>query len=139
MKSLESEDPELSLINLKQTNKPTDKKITHNPSSFREQEYFSQRHLIEFIDRDLERSDRLPMNNKNLDDFLTDRSAKVMKSIEEEIHKEVREGICEYFGIGDITELNEHQIDQLINAQENRDRGFLKLGYNLVIKKLHAR
>jgi hypothetical protein len=76
------------------------------------------------------------MNNKNLDDFLTDRSAKAMKSIEEEIYKEVREGICEYFGIVDITELNEDQINQVINAQETRDRGFLKLGYNLVIKKL---
>jgi hypothetical protein len=79
------------------------------------------------------------MNNKNLDDFLTDRSAKAMKSIEEEIYKEVREGICEYFGIRDMTELNEDQIDQLINAQEKRDRGFLKLGYKLVIKKLLSR
>ena len=79
------------------------------------------------------------MNNKNLDDFLTDRSAKAMKSIEEEIYKEVREGICEYFGIRDITGLNEDQIDQLINAQEKRDRGFLKLGYKLVIKKLLSR
>ena len=75
------------------------------------------------------------MNNQILDDFLTKRSAKVMESIQEEIYKEVREGICEYFGIGDITELNEDQIDQVINAQETRDRGFLKLGYNLVIKK----
>ena len=76
------------------------------------------------------------MNNQILDDFLTKRSVKVMKSIEEEIYKEVREGICEYFGIVDITELNEDQINQVINAQETRDRGFLKLGYNLVIKKL---
>ena len=76
------------------------------------------------------------MNNQILDDFLAKRSAKVMKSIEEEIYKEVREGICEYFGIEDITELNEDQIDQVINAQETRGRGFLKLGYNLVIKKL---
>jgi hypothetical protein len=76
------------------------------------------------------------MNNQILDDFLAKRSVKVMKSIEEEIYKEVREGICEYFGIVDITELNEDQINQVINAQETRDRGFLKLGYNLVIKKL---
>jgi hypothetical protein len=99
----------------------------------------SRRHLIEFIDSDLEWSDRFPMNDKNLDDFLTERSAKAMKSIEEEIYKEVREGICKYFGIGDITKLNENQIVQVINAEENRDRGFLKLGYNLVIKKLRAR
>ena len=79
------------------------------------------------------------MNNKNLDDFLTERSAKEMKSIEEEIYKEVRDGICEYFGIGDIMKLNEDQIVQVINAQETRDRGFLKLGYSLVIKKLRAR
>ena len=74
------------------------------------------------------------MNNQILDDFLTKRSAKVMESIQEEIYKEVKEGICEYFGIGDITELNEDQTDQVINAQEAKDRGFLKLGYNLVLK-----
>ena len=76
------------------------------------------------------------MNNQILDNFLTERSAKVMKNIEAEIHKEVSEGICEFFGIGDITKLNEDQIDQVINAQETRDRGFLKLGYNLVLKQL---
>jgi hypothetical protein len=47
------------------------------------------------------------MNNQILDDLLTKRSAKVMESIQEEIYKEVREGICKYFDIGDITELNE--------------------------------
>ena len=76
------------------------------------------------------------MNNQILDDFLTERSAKVMKKIEGEIHREVREGICEYFGIGQIKELNKDQTDQIINAQETRDRGFLKLGYNLVLKQL---
>ena len=76
------------------------------------------------------------MNNQVLDDFLTKRSAKLMESIQEEIYKEVREGICEYFGIKDITELNQDQVDQVINAQKTRDRGFLKLGYNLVIKQL---
>ena len=76
------------------------------------------------------------MNNQILDDFLTERSAKVMRNIEEEIHKEVREGICEYFGIGEIIELNKDQTDQIISAQETRDRGFLKLGYNLVLKQL---
>ena len=39
------------------------------------------------------------MKNKILDDFLSERSAVVMKNIEGEIHKEVLEGICEYFGI----------------------------------------
>ena len=77
------------------------------------------------------------MNNQILDDFLTERSAKVMKKIEVEIHREVREGICEYFGIGQIKELNKDQTDQIINAQETRDRGFLKLGYNLVLKQLN--
>ena len=76
------------------------------------------------------------MNNQILDVFLTKRSAKVMESIQEKIYKEVREGICEYFGIEDITELNEDQIEQVINAQETRDRGFLKLGYNMVLKHL---
>ncbi len=101
--------------------------------------HFYQRHLIEFINRDLERSNGVIMDNQILDDFITERSAEAMKSIEEEIYKEVREGICEYFGIGDITEINKDQIDQVINAQENRDRGFLKLGYNLVIKQLGLR
>ena len=95
-----------------------------------------QMHLIEFIDSDLERSNGFTMNNQILDVFLTKRSAKVMESIQEKIYKEVREGICEYFGIGDITELNDGQIDQVINAQETRDRGFLKLGYNMVLKRL---
>jgi hypothetical protein len=98
--------------------------------------HFYQRYLIEFIDSNLERSNGFTMNNQILDDFLTKRSAKVMESIQEEICKEVREGICDYFGIENITELNEDQVDQVINAQENRDRGFLKLGYNLVIKQL---
>lgn len=101
--------------------------------------YLYQRHLIEFIASDLERSNGFTMNNQILDVFLTKRSAKVMESIQEEIYKEVREGICEYFGIGDITELNEDQIDQLINAQESRDRGFLKLGYNMVLKHLKTK
>ena len=76
------------------------------------------------------------MKNQILDDFLSDRSAVVMKNIEGEIHKEVLEGICEYFGIGQIEELNKDQTDHIINAQETRDRGFLKLGYNLVLKQL---
>ena len=75
------------------------------------------------------------MKNQILDDFLTERSAEVMKNIEGEIHREVAEGICEYFGIGQIKELNKDQTDQIINAQETRDRGFLKLGYNLVLKQ----
>ena len=98
--------------------------------------HFYQTYFIEFIDSDLKRSNGFTMNNQILDDFLTKRSAKIMESIQEEIYKEVREGICEYFGIGDITELNEDQIDQVINAQETRDRGFLKLGYNMVLKQL---
>ncbi len=79
------------------------------------------------------------MNDKTLDDFLTERSAKAMKSIEEEIYKEVREGICKYFGIEDITKLNEDQIVKVINAEEKQRPWFSKLGYNLVIKKLRAR
>tara|TARA_B110000027_G_C16065323_1_gene276459 strand:- start:793 stop:1119 length:327 start_codon:yes stop_codon:yes gene_type:complete len=98
--------------------------------------YLYQMHLVEFIDSDLERSNGFTMNNQILDVFLTKRSANVMESIQEKIHKEVREGICEYFGIEDITELNEDQIEQVINAQETRDRGFLKLGYNMVLKHL---
>ena len=87
----------------------------------------------------MDRSNGFTMDNQILDGFLTKRSAKVMESIQEEIYEEVREGICEYFGIGDIMELNEDQIDQVINAQETRDRGFLKLGYNLVLKQLKGK
>ena len=76
------------------------------------------------------------MDNKILDDFLTKRSAKVMESIIEEFYIEVREGICQYFSKKDIMELNEDQIDKVINVQETRDRGFLKLGYNLALKQL---
>ena len=52
------------------------------------------------------------MNNQILDDFLTERSAKVMKTIEEEIYKEVKEGICEYFGIQPRLELA-HSVGKL--------------------------
>ena len=76
------------------------------------------------------------MKNQILDEFLSKRSSKVMESIQKKIYKEVREGICDYFGTDDIMELNEDQIDQVIIAQETRDRGFLKLGYSLVLKQL---
>ena len=76
------------------------------------------------------------MSDKKLDDFLADRTASAMKRIEEEIYKEVREGICEYFNTGSIRNLKDDQIKQIKEAQEARDKGFLKLGYNLVLNKL---
>ena len=76
------------------------------------------------------------MSDKKLDDFLADRTASAMKRIEEEIYKEVREGICEYFNTGSIRNLKDDQIKQIKEAQEARDKGFLKLGYNLVLKQL---
>ena len=71
------------------------------------------------------------MNNQILDDFLTERSAEVMKKIEEEIHKEVGEGICEYFGIGQINELTKDQTDQIKTLH---DEG---LGYRRIAKQLN--
>ena len=76
------------------------------------------------------------MSDRKLDDFLADRTTSAMKRIEEEIYKEVREGVCEYFGTDSIRNLTDDQIKQIKEAQEARDKGFLKLGYNLVLKQL---
>jgi len=76
------------------------------------------------------------MSDRKLDDFLADRTASAMKRIEEKIYKEVREGVCEYFGTDSIRNLTDDQIKQIKEAQEARDKGFLKLGYNLVLKQL---
>ena len=76
------------------------------------------------------------MSDRKLDDFLADRTASAMKRIEEKIYKEVREGVCEYFDTDSIRKLKEDQIKQINEAQEARDKGFLKLGYNLVLKQL---
>ncbi len=79
------------------------------------------------------------MSDRKLDDFLADRTASAMKRIEEKIYKEVREGVCEYFGTDSIRKLKEGQIKQIKEAQEARDKGFLKLGYSLVLKQLRQR
>ena len=50
------------------------------------------------------------MSDRKLDDFLADRTASAMKRIEEEIYKEVREGVCEYFGTDSIRNLTVDQI-----------------------------
>ena len=76
------------------------------------------------------------MSDRKLDDFLANRTASAMKRIEEEIYKEVREGVCEYFNTDSIRNLKDDQIKQIKEAQEARDKGFLKLGYNLVLKQL---
>ena len=76
------------------------------------------------------------MSDRKLDDFLADRTASAMKRIEEKIYKEVREGVCEYFGTDSIRNLTDDQIKQIKEAQEARDKGFLKLGYNLMLKQL---
>ncbi len=76
------------------------------------------------------------MKDKKLDEFLTNRTALAMKRIEEEIYKEVRAGVCEYFNIDSIRKLNDAEIQQIKKAQEAREKGFLKLGYNLVLKQL---
>ena len=76
------------------------------------------------------------MQDKKLDEFLANRTALAMKRIEEEIYKEVRAGVCEYFNIDSIRKLNDAEIQQIKKAQEAREKGFLKLGYNLVLKQL---
>jgi hypothetical protein len=76
------------------------------------------------------------MQDKKLDEFLANRTALAMKRIEEEIYKEVRAGVCEYFNIHSIRKLNDAEIQQIKKAQEAREKGFLKLGYNLVLKQL---
>ena len=76
------------------------------------------------------------MDDKKLDEFLANRTALAMKRIEEEIYKEVRAGVCEYFNIDSIRKLNDAEIQQIKKAQEAREKGFLKLGYNLVLKQL---
>ena len=76
------------------------------------------------------------MTDRKLDDFLADRTASAMKRIEEDIYNEVKEGVCEYFNTDSIRNLKDAQIKQIKEAQEARDKGFLKLGYNLVLKQL---
>ena len=76
------------------------------------------------------------MSDRKLDDFLADRTASAMKRIEEKIYKEVREGVCEYFNTDSIRNLKDDQIKQIKEAQEAHDKGFLKLGYNLMLKQL---
>ena len=76
------------------------------------------------------------MHNQTLDQFLSERTAREMKRIEEEICKEVSAGICEYFGSDNVKDLSEDQITEVKEAQETRERGFLKLGYNLVLKQV---
>ena len=74
-------------------------------------------------------------NDQTLDQFLSERTAREMRRIEEEICKEVTAGICEYFGLDNVKDLSEDQIKVVEEAQEARERGFLKLGYNLVLKQ----
>jgi hypothetical protein len=76
------------------------------------------------------------MNDKKLDDFLVKRTAAAMERIEEEIYKEVREAICEHFGVISIRNLTDDQVKQIKDAKKARDKGFLRLGYNLVLKQL---
>jgi hypothetical protein len=75
------------------------------------------------------------MSDQTLDQFLADRTAETMKRIEGEIFAEVRDGICVFFGADALSDLTEDQVDQVICAQKARDKGFIKLGYNLVLKQ----
>lgn len=79
------------------------------------------------------------MVDKSLDDFLSEQTAPAMKVIEDKIHAEVTGKICEYFGINAINELNEDQISAIKEAQVLREKGFIKLGYNLVLQRLREK
>jgi hypothetical protein len=74
------------------------------------------------------------MNDQTLDQFLTERTTKEMKRIEEEIYAEVSDGICAFFGANNVSDLTEEQIEEVSDAQKSRDKGFIKLGYNLVLQ-----
>ena len=76
------------------------------------------------------------MSDRKLDDFLAKRTAAAMERIEQEIYKEVREAICEHFGVISIRNLTDDQVRQIKEAKKARDKGFLRLGYNLVLKQL---
>ncbi len=79
------------------------------------------------------------MVDKSLDEFLSEQTAPAMKIIEDKIHTEVTEKICEYFDINAINELNEDQFNAVKEAQASREKGFIKLGYNLVLQRLRER
>ena len=74
------------------------------------------------------------MNDQTLDQFLTERTTKEMKRIEEEIYAEVSDGICAFFGANNVSDLTDDQIEEVSDAQKARDKGFIKLGYNLVLQ-----
>lgn len=79
------------------------------------------------------------MADKSLDDFLSAQTAPTMKIIEDRIHAEVTAKICKYFGINAIDELSEDQISEVKEAQDSREKGFIKLGYNLVLQRLREK
>ena len=79
------------------------------------------------------------MADKSLDDFLSAQTAPAMKIIEDRIHAEVTAKICKYFGINAIDELSEDQITEVKKAQDSREKGFIKLGYNLVLQRLRKK
>ena len=75
------------------------------------------------------------MKHQTLDQFLTERTAAEMKRIEDKIYAEVSDGICAYFGANNLSDLTDDQIEEVSDAQKSRDKGFIKLGYNLVLKR----
>ena len=75
------------------------------------------------------------MEHQTLDQFLAERTAAKMKRIEDEIYAEVRDGIFAYFGANNLSDLTEDQIEEVSDAQKARDKGFIKLGYNLVLRR----
>ena len=79
------------------------------------------------------------MAYQGLDNFLTEQTSSEMKRMEEIIRAEVEEKICCYFGVLSTDELNQGQIMEIREAEGSRKKGFIKLGYNLVLKELDAK
>ena len=79
------------------------------------------------------------MAGQSLDDFLTEETASKMEWIEGKIREEVSGKICEYYGINSTNELSEDQIRAVAEAQDSRKKGFIKLGYNLLLRELREK
>lgn len=75
------------------------------------------------------------MLKQDFEEFVSKGTESKMKLIEEEIFNEVSNKICEYFGTRDITDLTEKQLAQIETAENKKHRGFLKLGYKLIIRQ----
>ena len=75
------------------------------------------------------------MTDRTLNQFLRDQTAEAMSGIEEEIYDKVRQGICAFFDVDDVSDLTQDEIQAISDAEMALDKGFLKLGYKMVLKR----